>query len=169
MTPPTLRLARSEEAERILFIEDDAGERFAEVGLTDEFDGLPPDLIAGAVADGLLFVLTDDADVPVAFALCRVFDDSLHLQELNVLRSWQGRGLGRRLLDRVREESGSRQLRRVTLTTFRDVPFNAPFYRRYGFVDLDEGLPDWLRAIRAKEIALGLDVSPRVAMELVTP
>ena len=55
----------------------------------------------------------------------------------------------------------------VTLTTFRDVPWNAPFYRRVGFEVVDDPTPG-LAAVRAAERAEGLDgFGPRVAMRLV--
>ena len=55
----------------------------------------------------------------------------------------------------------------VTLTTFRDVPFNGPWYRRYGFRDLAEAelTPD-LRAIREEEGEAGLDNDARACMRL---
>jgi hypothetical protein len=54
----------------------------------------------------------------------------------------------------------------ITLTTYRDVAWNAPFYSRRGFVELaaDDLAPE-LAAIRERERAAGLDeVGPRVAM-----
>ena len=54
----------------------------------------------------------------------------------------------------------------VTLTTFRDVPWNAPFYRRAGFTVVDDP-PPGLAELRAAERAEGLDrFGPRVAMRL---
>ena len=58
-------------------------------------------------------------------------------------------------------------MRAVTLTTFRDVPWNAPLYRHLGFVDLDDAsLGPELRAIVAAEAAHGLDPSIRICMRL---
>jgi hypothetical protein len=56
----------------------------------------------------------------------------------------------------------------ITLTTFRDVAWNGPWYARNGFAVVDD--PDQepeLRAIRASETARGLDALPRVAMRRV--
>ncbi|CAN5517152.1 GNAT family N-acetyltransferase [soil metagenome] len=55
----------------------------------------------------------------------------------------------------------------LTLTTFRDVPWNAPYYRRLGFTDLPD--TEWgphLRAKVAREAAAGLSRWPRVVMAL---
>lgn len=52
-----------------------------------------------------------------------------------------------------------------TLTTFRDVPFNAPLYARRGFAIVEEAeWTDGLRAVVASEAAHGLDVTARVVM-----
>jgi hypothetical protein len=53
----------------------------------------------------------------------------------------------------------------ITLTTERDIPWNAPYYARLGFEILPEA--QWgadLRAIAADEIAHGLNPETRVAM-----
>ena len=55
----------------------------------------------------------------------------------------------------------------VTLTTFADVPWNAPLYRRYGFRDMPrDALPDWLAAVRDEEDAGVLSRWPRIAMSI---
>jgi hypothetical protein len=54
---------------------------------------------------------------------------------------------------------------RMTLTTFRDVPWNGPYYARLGWSALPEaGLPPELAAARQHERDLGLDQWPRQAM-----
>ena len=53
----------------------------------------------------------------------------------------------------------------ITLTTFRDVPFNAPLYAKRGYeiVPEDEWTDD-LRGVVAREAEHGLDVTQRVVM-----
>ena len=53
----------------------------------------------------------------------------------------------------------------MTLTTFAEVPWNAPYYARLGFTILaTDQLTPGLRRIRDHEVARGLDAWPRVAM-----
>jgi hypothetical protein len=53
----------------------------------------------------------------------------------------------------------------VTLSTFRDLGWNGPFYERLGFRVLGEvELTPGLAAVRAHEVDLGLDVDARVVM-----
>ena len=55
----------------------------------------------------------------------------------------------------------------VTLTTFRDVPWNAPYYERLGFRSLSETeLTPELAEVRAREAEPGLDPETRVCMRL---
>ena len=161
-----LRTARDTELDRILFIEAEAGRRFLEVGIDDSaFGGLSPAQMREAIAHDLLIVLAAEGGPPVAFALCESMPRTLHLHELDVLPALQGQGLGRRLLGAVQDAAQDRGLARVTLTTYRDVPFNRPFYERYGFAVLPPPEhPPWLQRIRQHEAAVGLDVQPRVAM-----
>jgi hypothetical protein len=53
----------------------------------------------------------------------------------------------------------------MTLTTFRDVPWNGPYYTRLGWSTLHAAdLPPELAAARKQERDLGLDEWPRQAM-----
>ena len=57
------------------------------------------------------------------------------------------------------------QLAAVTLTTFSDIAWNGPFYRRNGFEDLqEEELTEGLRAVLDAERAAGLPMTRRGAM-----
>jgi GNAT superfamily N-acetyltransferase len=159
-----VRLARSDEVDRVMELENLAGIRYADVGLPPDLDGLASDVVARAQSEGLLWMIVTD-DNPVGFALCWERPGALHLRELDVHPDWMGRGLGRTLVDHVSSEALRRGLQAVTLTTFREVPWNAPLYRRWGFVELaTDDLPTWLRAIREEEDDSELRRWPRIAM-----
>lgn len=72
-------------------------------------------------------------------------------------------GWGAALLDAVSERARILDLSGLVLSTFREVPWNAPYYRRLGFVAL-EALTPGLLAIRAEHLARGLDESQRLFM-----
>ena len=70
-----------------------------------------------------------------------------------------------RLLEGVCAWAQARGYPAATLSTFRDVPWNGPFYRNHGFRDLQPA--EWtpgMRAIREKEARHGLCVPARVFM-----
>lgn len=92
----------------------------------------------------------------VGFARIEVVDGAAHLEQLSVHPEHGGRGLGGALLDAALAWARERGFPRVTLTTFADVAWNGPFYRRRGFVELPAPGPGLLR-IRQAEIAAGLD------------
>jgi GNAT superfamily N-acetyltransferase len=122
--------------------------------------------LQAALAAKLLFVAVED-DQLRGFAACRVIDRYLHLDELSVHPAYGRRGIGQALVSCVLAEASQRQLVGVSLTTFADLPWNAPFYQRLGFDCLaPDKLPLHLHQQLTEEQALGLN--HRVAM-LYTP
>jgi GNAT superfamily N-acetyltransferase len=119
-----------------------------------------------AVREGHLWVVLAGS-APVGFAHVEIIDPgTAHLEEIDVLPAHGRRGLGTRLVTEVCEWAASAGYESVTLTTFRDVPWNRPFYERLGFrVIRDAALSAALRAIVEDETRRGLDPSRRVAME----
>ena len=68
-------------------------------------------------------------------------------------------------MDTIRASAAARGARRITLTTFRDVPWNEPFYRHLGYVTLDESALDArLRQVLDDEAANGMPAARRCAM-----
>lgn len=89
-----------------------------------------------------------------------------HIAELSVGANWQRRGIGRRLIAEVAMQAKSQGMRRLTLTTFIDVPWNAPYYQRLGFRQIAaERLTPSLRAQLSEEVAQGFVAGSRCAME----
>jgi GNAT superfamily N-acetyltransferase len=163
----TIRAASAADLPALQHIEVAAGRCFVDVGMP-EVAGDEPFTIAeldGYRRDGLAWVAVDADDRPVAYLVAEVLDGALHVEQVSVHPSHAGRRVGRALLDHAAGQAAARGLDRLTLTTFEQVPWNAPYYRRGGFVVLDE--PDWgpgLRAVREREAAHGLDRWPRVCM-----
>lgn len=101
----------------------------------------------------------------MGFAVATIIDEAAHLEEVSVHPKHGRRGLGTRLVQAVcdwAEESGYPA---VTLSTFRDIPWNAPFYARIGFRTMaEEELGPGLLAVRAHETEDGLIMQQRVFM-----
>ncbi len=164
-SPPTIRAARADESESLQAIEVAAGRQFSEVGLA-EVAALPPhplDELEAYRLQGRSWVAVADDDRPVAFLLAGLVDGHAHVFEVSVLPSHSRRAFGRSLIDHLAAWASAHDLAAVTLTTFADVPWNAPYYERCGFRRLDDHEigPDLAR-IRAAEQSRGLD--RRVAM-----
>lgn len=157
------RLAESEDVDRLRDIETAADEQFAPYLDTSVF-GSPP---SGAerIAEGVVLVVGNPA---LGFAhLVELEDGSAHLEQVAVHPRAQRRGLGHTLLRAVYGRVRDRGLERVTLTTYADVPWNAPYYAAQGFTVVDRPHGALARVV-ARERQAGLDRAlPRVAMERV--
>ena len=79
-----------------------------------------------------------------------------HLEQLSVLPEHTRRGLGRTLVGAAKTEAARRGHERVTLRTYADVPWNAPFYATCGFVETSP-VSDFHREMAVEEKRLGLD------------
>lgn len=163
-----VRHARPEELPLLGPIEDEAALRFDTIpGLA----GVPevdsrPEAFARAIAEDQVWVAVADGAV-IGFAYAEPVDGCAHLEEVDVLSAWGRRGVGRDLVAAVVADARARGMAGVTLTTFRDVPWNAPFYARLGFRVLDPAaLTPGLAAIVAEESAHGLPAALRVVMRL---
>lgn len=128
-------------------------------------DGVLPLATFRKAADrGELWVATavgDDA--PVGFALLGEAGGFAMLMEVDVLPAHGRRGVGKRLVERVMAEALEKGRGELYLTTFRGIPWNAPFYARLGFAVVDENrLPAALAAVLEMERRAGL--ADRVCM-----
>lgn len=165
----TIRAARLNELDAFAAIERDAAISLIEAGvpLPDADSATPVDILAQAQANGLLFVAADRADAPVGFLICSEEDGALYVGELDVVRAWQRRGIGRALLLWALGEARSRGLWGAMLTTDRFAAFNAPFYASCGFAEpATADLPASLAATLAEEAAAGHDPARRTGMLL---
>jgi GNAT superfamily N-acetyltransferase len=120
---------------------------------------------AEAARDGRLFVALA-GDAPVGFALIEILDaETAHLDEIDVHPDHGQRGLGSRLVQSVCRWAAERGFDWVTLTTFREVPWNMPFYARLGFELVERAdAPAALVTVFDEEVARGLDPARRVMM-----
>lgn len=103
-------------------------------------------------------------DPPVGFVQLDEIDGNAHVQELAVLPSHMRQGLGSSLLDAACDWARTNGYSAITLTTYAEVAWNAPFYESRGFVELTELTPE-LVEIRDWERDVGLDaIGRRIAM-----
>lgn len=163
-----MRLARSDELHLLAAIEIDAFWALHEAGaVACEPTSLPIGVLKQSLEADLLLVAVDQLDQPFGFLAGLAMADAVHIAEIDVIRHWQKKGVGRRLMQAVIETVRARGASGVTLTTDRHVPFNAPFYASLGFRILDENERSAeLTRILEREVEHGADPARRVAMAL---
>jgi len=148
-------------------IERAAGAAFREVGMVaiaeDEPFGV--DVLEGYRRQGRAWVAAGGDNRPVAYLIGEPVDAALHIEQVSVHPDFAHRRIGEALLAYAAERAREEGLTGLTLTTFAEVPWNAPYYERLGFRVLAAAeLTPGLRKIRAHEAELGLDQWPRVCM-----
>jgi predicted N-acetyltransferase YhbS len=147
-------------------LERAAGECFRGIGMPEIADDEPLSLdeLARYQRMDLAWVAAE-ADRPVAYLLAEPVDGALHIEQVSVHPEWAGRRIGRALIEHPAARAAADGLDSLTLTTFTEVAWNAPYYARCGFAPIAPGdLTPGLRAIREQEAAHGLDRWPRVCM-----
>lgn len=127
----------------------------------------PPRERASAPGFVLVAEHIDGAEtMPIVIGFVHVLelDGHAHLEQLSVLPAFGRRGIGRRLVEAALTESRHRGHSAVTLRTYADVPWNAPFYASCGFVVSEPHTP-LLRELVSVETDLGLlEYGARVQM-----
>lgn len=127
-----------------------------------------------AQAPGFLLVARERARGPLV-GFVHVLEPAVgpaHLEQLSVLPSHGRRGHGRALVTAALREASLRGHREITLRTYAEVPFNAPFYRSCGFeesqpttafqrrlvdVEQEQGLMRYGRRVQMTAPLSGLD------------
>jgi GNAT superfamily N-acetyltransferase len=164
---PRIRPPRPDELETLRSIERDAGGAFAAIGMAEIAADEPPSLVQleSHRAAGGAWVAVDTRDRPIGYLLSSIVDGCTHIDQVSVLSKHARQGVGAALIEHLAATARAEDRPALTLTAFRDVPWNAPYYRRLGFVTVeppDQG-PE-LAALVGREAATIPSNAPRVAM-----
>lgn len=162
-----IRPARASELTALQSIERSAGLAFADYGMAEISAHDPPSVqeLLAYVQANHLWVYAPESAGPVAYMMIDIVDDCVHLEQISVQADYAGYKIGWTLIDWLAVWASAKDYGAITLTTFRDVPWNAPYYQRCGFQILSDSLlGKELLAIRQHETVVGLDKWPRVCM-----
>lgn len=160
-----LRNARAGDLKHIGSIEDSGAPMFREhfgPGMHPVLAQPADDGWQRAEKEGFLLVATDDGgeddSTPIGFVHVLVIDGHAHLEQVSVVPERQRRGVASRMVEAAMAEARAQGYGRMSLCTYRDVPWNGPFYAGLGFAEVAEAdLAPYQRRIREKERAIGLD------------
>jgi len=135
----TLSCAGLEDIPALISLDRAASKLFEPTGLLgpEALDShVPADILEQEIPLSNVIVCRNQQGWPVGFALARPRADGLYLDQISVHPDHGRQGLGRALVLEVLEEARRRRMPHVTLSTFRDLPWNGPFYHRMGFREL---------------------------------
>ncbi|MBM6582036.1 GNAT family N-acetyltransferase [Microvirga sp. BT689] len=137
---PSIRLARPADIGKLAAVERSAASAFRSVGLAwlaDSDGTMDPALLESLCRAATLWVAVDERDEPTGFLAAHELDGHFYIAEVSVAASHHRQGIGSRLVEAAMEHGRRLTFDAVTLTTYRDVPWNGPFYARFGFVEVD--------------------------------
>jgi GNAT superfamily N-acetyltransferase len=154
-----IRLARPDDLSLLVPIEKAAEHLFVDFGIELPADSVTePWAFEEACMEQRLLLAVDDADRPVGFSVLEIVDGDVYIDEVDVHPSHGRRGLGTALVRASCDWALAHGYQAITLTTWRDVPWNGRFYRNLGFEEVaDAALGPGLAAIRAEERRRGLE------------
>jgi GNAT superfamily N-acetyltransferase len=162
-----IRLAVASDLPRLPEIERSAAILFEDFALAELFARLltPLSDLEEGLQKGRLWVATARDDAVVGFALACAVGGNAHLDELDVLPAHGRRGIGGALVESFLRWAQDLGFPGATLITLQHVPWNAPFYQRFGFRTLEpRELPPALSQLLRREVERGLPAENRVAM-----
>lgn len=164
-----IRLASPDDVPKVAPLELAAGEVFRSIGMDAIADDPPiaEAVLLQAVEEQRLWVAVEYG-VLKAYLLGEFLPHSLHIDQVTVHPDAARRGLGALMIESVSADPRSKELGLITLTSFANVPWNAPYYERIGFLDIAES--EWPEGVAEKvaaDNAHGLDAWPRVVMQRV--
>ncbi len=126
---------------------------------------MPAEAHLARIAEGTVWVAQDEEASLIGFLTAEGAGDELHIWELSVDAGHQGRGAGRQLIAAAEAYARRTGISALTLTTFRGVPWNEPFYARLGFETLEgAAIGERLSTLLRDEVLHGLPGERRCAM-----
>ncbi len=161
-----IRPAIVRDISRITEIEQHGGKKFTDIGMawvTARPSSNKQELEEGINAKSIF--IAAESDNLLGFIHLGMVDNHGHVFEVSVDYGAQGKGVGKLLMLHAEKWASSHDFEAISLTTFKHVAFNGPWYQSLGYneIDPDNTLPE-LKMIINGERASDLNKSERVAM-----
>ena len=163
----TLRAATATDIAHMQTLERDAAQAFRAVGYDFCADGpvRNTEEHERGQREGAT-IIAEIGDEAVGFIMLWPVDSHAHLTEISVSQQFQQRGIGRTLITAGENWARENGFDTITLTTFRDIFWNAPFYRSLGYIEYEPGEIEYdLAAIQAEEAHSGFNGKARIVMK----
>ncbi|MGZ4743112.1 MAG: GNAT family N-acetyltransferase [Oryzihumus sp.] len=166
MTDVPIEPAAAADLPHLVRLEVDAGQLFHTVGLHEvaKHEATVEEL-QEPLAQQRIWVARRDGEV-AGYVMAEVLDGNAHVAQVSVPPRHGRQGIGRALVRHVEAWGQAAGCPATTLTTFRDVSWNGPYYARLGYTELPAAaIGPELAATMAREASMpGIDADQRCAM-----
>jgi GNAT superfamily N-acetyltransferase len=166
MHGPTIRPATELDLQRLVDVEVAAGQLFHAVGKSKVAENVPniADL-REAVAAERVWVTSIRGEV-AGYITAELIDGNAHVAQVSVVPTYAGRRIGKAMIEFIEAWGQTAGCPATSLTTFRDVPWNAPYYLRLGYQVLDDNRigPELARTMAHEASLPGIEATLRCAM-----
>ncbi len=163
----SITTAELDDIPALISVDKAASALFAPTGLLEPEaldDHVPADVFETEIPSGNVFAARNQHGWAIGFALVRLRGSGLYLDQVSVHPDHGQMGIGRALVIRVLTEAEARKLPHVSLSTFRDLPWNGPFYASMGFKEIAaDRLEPYMKDIEEAQRPF-MDVSERCFM-----
>ena len=164
-----LRLAQRQDIPQLVAVERSAAQLFRlqpELQHLAEGEVISPQQHADFIERQQEWVMVNLAGQIAGFIAVLPLRRSWHIAELSVAANWQRQGVGKCLIEEVAEQARCQGVQRLTLTTFEQVAWNAPYYQRLGFRRVAAAQLDaQLQHLLAQEAGQNFAANSRCVME----
>ena len=134
--PICFRPATEYDLDAIRSIEISATQKFRDyLGVDIPATTVPENIVLESIGQAHAWIYIDN-EIPVGFIVARRLDDGVHIDEFSVAYEYQNKGIGRYMLNEFISVTQADRYPHITLTTDKSIPWNAPFYRKFGFAEI---------------------------------
>jgi GNAT superfamily N-acetyltransferase len=166
MASTQIRSASPLDLDSLTDLEVEAGQVFHSVGMSEVADDVPDqEALRRSQGLGLIWVAEQHGEI-AGYIVAAVLDGNAHIGQVSVAPAYARQGIGRLLINHVEDWGRSNSRPATTLTTFRDVQWNGPYYETLGYRELagSEIGSEVLREMEHEASLPGIDASRRCAM-----
>jgi GNAT superfamily N-acetyltransferase len=165
-----IRSAQSWDIPMLEYVERSAAEIFRTANLDFLADGdtVDPKALAAMAQANHLWIAANRFDQPIGFVGGEYLNGNFHIVEISVAKEFQGKGVGTALMTAMVQQVSREGYKSVTLTTYKDLPWNGPWYSRMGFFEVNaQDMGREYLDILGSEAEHGLDLRSRCVMRKI--
>ena len=164
---PVILSAKGSDIPHLIDIDVAASSLFAPTGLLSKealLDHVPESEFRQAISNDWLYKAVIEGGVVAGFVMASIREQTVYVEQLSVKPSHGRRGVGRALMEALEKKAMRRGHKEMTLSTFRELPWNGPFYESLGFRHLPrKSFKPFMLELEAAQAPL-MDISKRTFM-----